>query len=56
MLQPMEDTTVEQVDLHLQRLQSVEAPRQNRFRARALACGEETTQELVTFVAHFSSF
>ena len=48
-LQPMEETTVEQVDLHQQRLWPVEDPCWSRFWARPVARGEETTQEQVTW-------
>ena len=44
-LQPMEETTVEQVDLHRRRLPPVEDPCWSRFRAGPVARGEEPTQE-----------
>ena len=48
-LQPVEETTVEQVDLHRRRLRPVEDPCRSRFRARPVARGEEPTQEQVTW-------
>ena len=48
-LQPVEETTVEQVDLHRWRLRPVEDPCQSRFWAGPVACGEETTQKQVTW-------
>ena len=48
-LQPVEETTVEQVALHQWRLPPVEDPCRSRFRAGPVACGEETTQEQVTW-------
>ncbi|XP_071887567.1 solute carrier family 28 member 3 isoform X4 [Anas platyrhynchos] len=44
-LQPVEETTVEQVALHRRRLPPVEDPCRSRFRAGPVARGEETTQE-----------
>ena len=48
-LQPVEETTVEQVALHRRRLPPVEDPCRSRFRATRVAHGEETTQEQVTW-------
>ena len=47
-LQPVEETMMEQVDLHRWRLQPVEYPCRSRFWARPAARGEETMQEQVT--------
>ena len=48
-LQPMEETMVEQVDLHRRRLQPVGDPCQSRLQAGAAACGEETMQVQVSW-------
>ena len=45
----VEETTVEQVDLHQRRLRPVEDYCRSRFRAGPVARGEETTQEQVTW-------
>ena len=49
MLQPVEETMVEQVDLHQRRPRPVEDPRRSRFQAGPVAHGEETAQEQVTW-------